>query len=143
MKTSVLEEKPSRLTVVVMAEGDEWASEFTNWADKAGLGASSFSGIGGFRSAVLGYYDVDRQKYVDILVDEQVEVLSLTGDISLENEHRLVHAHVVCGRRDGSVVGGHLQHGVVRPTLEIMVTETPAHLKQSFDPKAGLALIDL
>ena len=68
--------------------------------------ASSFTGIGGFSSALLGYYDVDQQNTSDIPVEEQVEVLSLTGDITLDGEHRLVHAHVVCGRRDGSAVGG-------------------------------------
>jgi uncharacterized protein len=143
MKTGLLQESPTHLTVVVMSAGDEWSSDFTNWADKSALRASSFTGIGGFSSALLGYYDVDQQKYMDIPVEEQVEVLSLTGDITLDGEHRLVHAHVVCGRRDGSVVGGHLQRGVVCPTLEIMLTETPSFLKRTFEPKVGLPLIDL
>jgi uncharacterized protein len=143
MKTGLLQESPTHLSVIVMSAGDEWASDFTGWANKSALRASSFTGIGGFSSALLGYYDVDKQEYIDITVEEQVEVLSLTGDITLEGEHRLVHAHVVCGRRDGSVVGGHLQRAVVRPTLEIILTEAPSCLKRSFDPKAGLPLIDL
>lgn len=122
MKTGLLQESPSHLTVIVMSAGDEWASDFTNWADKSALRASSFTGIGGFSSALLGYYDVDQQKYIDIPVQEQVEVLSLTGDITLDTEYRLVHAHVVCGRRDGSVVGGHLQRGVVPARRRLAIT---------------------
>jgi predicted DNA-binding protein with PD1-like motif len=34
-----------------------------------------------------------------------------------------------------------LLEGHVRPTLEVVVTETPAHLHRRFDPDAGLALI--
>jgi hypothetical protein len=31
----------------------------------------------------------------------------------------------------------------VRPTLELVVTESPAHLHKRKDPTTGLALIDL
>ena len=143
MKTRVLDEGPPRVVLVVCASEDEWMSEFSHWADETGLGASMFSGIGGFSSATLGYFDVDAKEYVDIPVENQVEVLALTGDVTVQDEHRLVHAHVICGRRDGSVIGGHLQRGVVNPTLEVTVTETPEFLKRRFDTTAGLALIDL
>jgi predicted DNA-binding protein with PD1-like motif len=31
----------------------------------------------------------------------------------------------------------------VRPTLEVMLVESPAHLQRAFDPESGLALIRL
>src|SRR5207248_8373816 len=54
-----------------------------------------------------------------------------------------LHAHLVVGRRDGTTLGGHLLEGHVWPTLEVIVTETPAHLRKSLDPETGLALIDI
>ena len=105
MKTRVLDKGPPRVVLVVCANEDEWMSEFSHWADETGLGASMFSGLGGFSSATLGYFDVDTKEYVDIPVENQVEVLALTGDVTVQDEHRLVHAHVICGRRDGSVIG--------------------------------------
>ncbi|HUF81888.1 MAG TPA: DUF296 domain-containing protein [Burkholderiales bacterium] len=57
-----------------------------------------------------------------------------------ENEKK-VHAHVVLGRRDGSACGGHLLSAKVRPTLEVILTESPGYLKRVHDPKSGLALI--
>jgi predicted DNA-binding protein with PD1-like motif len=54
-----------------------------------------------------------------------------------------VHAHVVCGRRDGSTVGGHVQQATVRPTLEVMVTRAPETVRRRHDEASGLALIDL
>ena len=37
--------------------------------------------------------------------------------------------------------GGHLLEGHVRPTLEVILTESPKHLERHFDEKAGIPLI--
>ena len=52
-----------------------------------------------------------------------------------------VHAHAVLGRRDGSTVGGHLLDARVRPTLEVLLTESPDYLRRGCDPRSGIALI--
>ena len=44
-------------------------------------------------------------------MSEQVEVLSLIGDVALKDGEPKVHAHVVVGRSDGSTRGGHLMDG--------------------------------
>ena len=46
-------------------------------------------------------------------------------------------------RADGSAKGGHLLRGVVRPTLEIVLHRSPAHLRKRHDAASGMALIDL
>ena len=76
-------------------------------------------------------------------VSEQVEVLSLIGDMVLEDGEPKVHAHVVVGRSDGSTRGGHLMEAHVRPTLEVILVESPAHLRKQVDDESGLALIRL
>ena len=43
--------------------------------------------------------------------------------------------------RDGSAKAGHLGEARVRPTLEVIVTESPAHLRKVKDAETGLALI--
>ena len=43
---------------------------------------------------------------------------------------------------DGSAAAGHLQEAVVRPTLEIILTEAPGHLRKRMDADVGIALID-
>ena len=48
----------------------------------------------------------------------------------------------VVGRFDGSTLGGHLLEAHVRPTLEIVMVESPKHLRRKFDPASGLALLD-
>ena len=144
MRATVVAEGPPRQQVLVFDTGDEVVRTLTDWATGTDLPGSSFTGIGAFAEATLGYYDLEAQEYDEIPVDGQVEVLVLAGDVTLDEQGgRMVHGHVVCGRRDGSTVGGHLLRAVVRPTLELVVTTGPAHLPRRHDPATGLALIDL
>lgn len=99
--------------------------------------------IGALESATLGYFDWESKAHERIAVNEQVEVLSLIGDIALDGDQPQVHAHVVLGRRDGSTVGGHLLQTTVRPTLEVMLIDSPACLRRVCDPVSGIALIDI
>jgi hypothetical protein len=62
--------------------------------------------------------------------------------VTVENDKPKVHAHVVVGKADATAHGGHLIEGRVRPTLEVVITEAPRHLKRRLDPRSGLALID-
>jgi len=54
-----------------------------------------------------------------------------------------LHAHVVLGKSDATAHGGHLLEGVVRPTLEVVLTELPRQLHRRLDRESGLALIEV
>ncbi len=146
MRSLTLSTGPDRSIAVVFDPGDEPIEGLTGFARDSGLDAAHFTAIGAFQEATVGWFDLDKRDYRRIEVDEQVEVLALVGDITRagpDSDDPKVHAHVVLGRSDGSLVGGHLLAGRVRPTLEVMLTEPPAELRRSHDPATGLALIDL
>jgi predicted DNA-binding protein with PD1-like motif len=128
---------------LVFKTGDQAMSGLKAFAEQRHLAASHFTAIGAFKDATLGYFDWEKKDYVKILVHEQVEVLSLVGDITISEGKPNIHAHVVLGKRDGSTCGGHLIEAEVRPTLEVILAESPAHLERRFDKEAGLALISL
>jgi len=65
------------------------------------------------------------------------------GNVTVRDGEPAVHAHVVVGKQDGTAHGGHLIEGHVRPTLEVIVVESPRHLHRRYDPESGLALIRL
>jgi predicted DNA-binding protein with PD1-like motif len=128
--------------VVVLRTGDEVLASLGEFADRAGISAAQISAIGALSDVELKYFDWDKKKYEVIAVDEQVEVASLLGDIALSPEGTpALHLHVVVGRRNGAAMAGHLGRAHVRPTLEVIVTEAPAHLRKQCDPESGLALI--
>jgi uncharacterized protein len=133
----------ARTFALVLDSGDEAMKALSSFADEQDLDAAEFSAIGAFSRAVVAYFDPQTKEYEPIRVDEQVEVLSIVGHVTLEPGGRNVHTHAVLGKRDGTAVGGHLLEGHVRPTLEIVLTESPAHLRRTKDEETGLALIDL
>jgi predicted DNA-binding protein with PD1-like motif len=143
MKYQLLREADERTWAVIFSAGDEAVAGLDEFARAESLDAARFTAIGGFSRATLGYFDVVRSSYEPIPVDEQVEVLSLIGDIAKGDDGPKVHGHVVVGTSTGEARGGHLLEAHVRPTLEVLVTESPGHLRRRFDPEFGIALIDL
>jgi predicted DNA-binding protein with PD1-like motif len=144
MKATLLNDHGGlRTFVLVLATGDEAISAVSSFAADNHLGASHFTAIGAFARVVVAYFDWQTKQYRRVSIAEQVEILSLIGDITIEHGEPAVHAHVVVGESDATVSGGHLVEGVVRPTLEIVLTETPAYLRRRLDPESGLALIDV
>jgi uncharacterized protein len=143
MKAVLLHEADGLRTFsAVLATGDEVMSSLTAFATEHRLRATQFTAIGAFSRVVVAYFDWATRQYRNIRIDDQVEVLSLLGDVTLDQGKPKLHAHVVIGKADASAHGGHLVEGVVRPTLEIVLTETPTHLRRRFDPESGLPLID-
>jgi AraC family transcriptional regulator len=84
----------------------------------------------------------DNRLYVEalsiVLAHELVRL-----DIALRDGEPQVHAHVVAGRSDGTAHGGHLLEARVRPTCELILTESPIHLQKKLDSKSGIALIQM
>jgi len=142
MKAKLLQEQGGKTYALIFDTGDEVRSGLIAFAREKRPGASHFTAIGAFRDVTLGYFDWQKKEYQKIPITEQVEVLSLIGDVAWkENGEPEVHAHVVLGKADGSAWGGHLLEAHVRPTLEVILIETPRHLERRYDPESGLALI--
>jgi uncharacterized protein len=75
-------------------------------------------------------------------VPEQVEVLSLIGDVATFNEEPVEHMHAVVSNPDGTTAGGHVFELNVNPTLEIFITINANPLKKGLDNVSGMKLID-
>jgi predicted DNA-binding protein with PD1-like motif len=143
MRHRVLLDGDLRTLIAVFDTGDDVLPGLQELAEAEDLDGCSFTAVGAFEEAVLGWYDLEAQEYRDIPVRKQCEVLTMTGDITRSPKGRTVHAHVVVGLRDGTTRGGHVLSAKVRPTLEVVLNETPAQLHRTFDPNVGIALIDL
>lgn len=129
--------------MIVFETHDEVMAGLLSFAAAQSISAAHFTAIGAFSRAVLGYFDWKIKEYSRIPVDEQVEVVTLMGDIAQQGQDPKVHAHATLAKRGGVTVGGHLLEAFVRPTLEVVLTEVPEHLERDFDPASGIALIRL
>jgi predicted DNA-binding protein with PD1-like motif len=143
MRYILLQEQP-KTYVLIFDTGDELAAGLKRFASEENVGGCSFKAIGALSSVRLGWFNWDTKKYEpSVVLDEQLELLSLIGDIAEKDGKPEVHAHVVVGKSDGTAHGGHLLEASVRPTCEVILTESPRHLQKQIDPVAGIALIRL
>jgi predicted DNA-binding protein with PD1-like motif len=140
---TLAEEAGQRTYAVIFESGDEVRSGLEGFAREEGLSAASIQGIGALSDVTLGYFNWETKEYDEIACDEQVEVVSLVGDVALKDGDPAVHAHLAVARSDATVLGGHLLAAHVRPTLEVVVVESPRHLRKQHDPTTGLALISV
>lgn len=143
MKTNVISEHGAKTFAVIFDKGDEFSQGMLDFAQEYDLTAAQFTAVGAFSGVTLGFFDRERMDYKHIPVAQQVEVLSLVGNIALDNGKPKIHAHVVVGKSDATTCGGHIIEAHVWPTLEVIVVEAPAHLRRTTDAETGLALINL
>jgi predicted DNA-binding protein with PD1-like motif len=142
LKAKLVNDAAQKTWVLVLETGEEAVHCIEAFASDNAVGAAQLTGIGAFSNLVLGYFDWDTKSYRKIPVTEQVEVVSLLGDVAIGPDGKpSLHPHVVVGRADGTTMGGHLLEARVRPTLEVVLTQSPRHLHKRKDPETGLALI--
>jgi uncharacterized protein len=131
----------SRTIAVVFAADEAVMPGLKRLAREQRLSGCHFTGIGAFAEVVLGYWDPQTMTYLENRISEQVEVLSLIGNVAQGDGEPRIHAHVIVGKRDGTAHGGHLMSAQVRPTLEIVLTESAGHLRRQIDPETQLPLL--
>lgn len=143
MNFKLINDGEQKTYAIIMDSGDEVTEALMAFAKKEEVRASQFTAIGAFSETVTGFFDFSIKDYTKTSFKEQMEVLALTGDISIYKDQYKIHAHVVLGRKDGTAHGGHLMKGIVHPTLEIILNESPEYLKRKMDKDSGIPLIKI
>lgn len=144
MKSKLLHDNNGLKRFALVFDKDEDVREpLLLFAREHGIAGAQLSAIGAFSEVTLAYFDRQKKAYQEIPVHEQVEVLAFSGNLALHDGERVLHAHVVVGKADGTTAGGHFLQAKVWPTLEMVVVETRQSLCRVRDEETGLPLIDL
>jgi predicted DNA-binding protein with PD1-like motif len=129
--------------VLVLYQGDQVQAAIAAFANDHHVVDAHFSAIGAVRDPEVAWFDESRKQFKAMSLHEQMEVLTLSGDITLGvGGEPVVHTHLVLARSDGQSWGGHLIEATASPTLELYVTTYPEPLRKRLDPATGLQLID-
>ena len=143
MKVRLLSENGgAKHYAIILAKGDEVMSGLTDFARQNKVTSASFTAIGAFSHASVAWFDDGRKEFKLIPIEQQVELVSMIGDIALVNDQPAVHTHVAVASSDGTVRGGHVINAFVFPTLELFMTVYPTPLHKESDEATGLKLID-
>jgi predicted DNA-binding protein with PD1-like motif len=141
-KATLLSDGDAKTYLLVFRTGQEVMQGLLAFAKKHKLVAGHLTGIGAISDAVIGYFDPQKKAYLRNHEKGQAEVLSLTGNLALDDNEPFFHVHVALGLRDGSARGGHLFEATVRPTVELVLTTYPRTVLRKIDPETGLPLLD-
>ena len=142
MQSKLLHDSDGQRTfAVILSTGEEVMASLKQFVAQHKITAAQISAIGALSDVELLYFDWDKKDYMKIPVREQVEVASLLGDVAEADGKPAIHLHIVVGKRDGQAMAGHLGEAHVRPTVEVIMTESPTHLRKRHDPESRLALI--
>src|SRR5688572_10136314 len=144
MQTTLLRDGPEKTFAVVFDVGEEVVAALLRFARDQKLTAAHLTAIGAFQRVTLGFFEPTTREYTPIAIEEQVELLSLVGNIARDDKgDPQLHAHVVVGKSDGTAHGGHLLEASVRPTMEIVVVESSQYLRRRMRDDVGAAMLDL
>lgn len=144
MRSRMLQTDGRRTYVLALDEGEEVVETLTRFASANALTAARFTAIGALSRVKVGFWRPEAQTYKEIPIDDQVEVLALTGFVTRGADADVkLHAHVVVGTSEGLARGGHLLEARVRPTLEVVLVDEPVELRRRHDDRTGLALLDM
>ncbi len=144
MKSKLIQDGQEKTFALVFDTGEEVVAGLLQFANDQTLAGAHLTAIGAFERVTLGFFDVAKKDYKRIATQEQVELMSLVGNIAQDDQgDPKLHAHVVVGKSDGSAHGGHLLEAYVRPTLEVVLIEASQHLRRTVRGDLGLALLDL
>jgi len=129
--------------VLRLESGDDILQSIRQFATAKRLSAGLLEGIGSLSRVKLGHYDFKTRKYSYETFEDDLEILNLSGNIASMNRQPLPHVHVTLGRRDFSVIGGHMDEGSSANMVEVGIRKLPGRLVKAKDDQIGLNVLQL
>ncbi|MFC1751653.1 PPC domain-containing DNA-binding protein [Patescibacteria group bacterium] len=136
----VLREK--RKVVLRLDSGEELISVIAEYAAKRGTHSAVFSAVGATCEIIISYYNVKKKKYQDKKIKSNLEVVSLSGNITMFKGEIIVHAHGVFSNSKFHTKGGHVKQLIVSPTCEVYIEEFKGRIDRKYSDHAGLNLME-
>ena len=123
--------------------GEHVAAPLLAWLKAEGIGYATMTGLGAVSGATVSYWNAETREYEQHQLDEQMEVVSLIGNVTIKEGEPFTHIHVTLGRRDLSIVGGHFNDAIVNPNLELWVRPEAESVERILDNACGLYVMSL
>ena len=127
--------------VLNFERGEELTASLLAFCTEKGLSGATFTGLRAADEVELAYYNLGTKSYERHPIHEELEILSITGNLGNLDEKLMLHMHGVFGRNDLSTLGGHIFTLRVSGACEIHLTALPALLTRAYDETTGLNLL--
>src|SRR3989338_5541708 len=127
--------------VLNFGRGDELLSTLREFLKKENIKAGYFTGLGAAGVLDLAYYNLATKEFERHTIKEDVEILSLIGNIAMLKDETIIHTHGTFGRKDLSVFGGHIFSLHISGACEIHLTKLSGEMTRAYNETTGLNLL--
>lgn len=121
--------------------GEDLQEELIKFCAGEDIKSAFFVGLGGSRELELSYYNLSEKRYEDKNIKENLEIVSLTGNIARLNNDIIIHMHGVFSDSKSNTIGGHVKKIVISGTCEIFLTAFDETIEREYDERMGLNLM--
>lgn len=121
-----VQEKPyltGRAFMFSIGKGEDLLQAVQHFCHHHQVRCGLINAIGAVERATFGFYDQKAKRYNKINIEKELEILSLSGNVSLFDDKPMVHAHIMFSDADGKAYGGHLMGGTKVFNLEVFIQE--------------------
>jgi len=137
----IYEVKAVKMFMGKLAHGADLLEEITKICVDQDIYLGRVEALGAVKKARLGYYNQQNQEYHIFDLDQTLEIINLTGNISIKDGAPVVHAHVTLSDKDGHAYGGHLAPGTIVFACEVAIQVLDGQkFERGFDQETGLPL---
>lgn len=124
-----------------LTHGADLLNELTQICEQNSITFGRVEAIGAVKKAKIGYYNTDTFKYEYHELDQALEILNLTGNISLKDGKPMVHAHVTLADNQSRAFGGHLCPETIVFACEYVIEQFEGEpFSRGYDKETGLPL---
>ncbi len=127
--------------VLRLDPGEDVRATLLDFIRREDIRGGYFIAFGAFSRLKLQYFKTSLKRYEDHEINQQVEVVSLLGNIARENGQPVIHMHAAVADEQLRTYSGHVSDGTVRPTLEVFLTSFEGEIRRERDAATGLELI--
>ena len=129
-------------TLLIRFDKDEDVIErLIQFAKKENLPGATFTIIGAAKKVTLSYYNLSQKQYEDHSYEEDMEITTVSGNISWMEDDVIIHAHGTFSNQKLEVIGGHLKSLIISATGEVVLQKIATTLTREFDEETGLNLL--
>ena len=128
---------------VRLSKGDEIFQSLYKLVELERINSAWINGIGAFERVTLGAYSVQKKDYKKTIFDGHYEIISLIGNLSINDNEPFLHIHVNMSDERCNSFGGHLFSGTITATCEIMMMLNDLNITRKMNKDIGLCLWDL
>ena len=121
--------------------GEEILEQMAIIAQKENIKLASVSALGAAGEITVGVYDVEKKEYHANSFTGDLEIVSLTGNITTKDGQYYAHLHMSAGDEEGSVFGGHLNKAVICATCEMFIQVIDGAVDRQYDETTGFNLL--